>query len=80
MAGFPKTHGTKHGLRSIGSIGAMTPERVIKGKKMPGRMGGERVTVKNLKIVKIDQENNLIALKGAVPGRKGTLLEVRSMK
>jgi large subunit ribosomal protein L3 len=80
VAGFSKTHGTKHGLRSIGSIGAMTPERVIKGKKMPGRMGGERVTVKNLKIVKIDQENNLIALKGAVPGRKGTLLEVRSMK
>jgi large subunit ribosomal protein L3 len=80
VAGFPKTHGTKHGLRSIGSIGAMTPERVIKGKKMPGRMGGERVTVKNLKIVKIDKENNLIAVKGAVPGRKGTLLEIKSEK
>jgi large subunit ribosomal protein L3 len=80
VAGFPKTHGTKHGLRSIGSIGSMTPERVIKGKKMPGRMGGERVTVKNLKIVKIDKENNLIAVKGAVPGRKGTLLEIKSEK
>jgi large subunit ribosomal protein L3 len=80
VAGFPKTHGTKHGLRSIGSIGAMTPERVIKGKKMPGRMGGERVTVKNLEIVKIDKENNLIAVKGAVPGRKGTLLEIKSEK
>jgi len=77
VAGFPKTHGTKHGLRTIGSIGSMTPQRVIKGKKMPGRMGGERVTVKNLKIVKIDPEENLIAVKGAVPGRKGTLLEIR---
>jgi large subunit ribosomal protein L3 len=47
---------------------------------MPGRMGGGRVTVKNLKIVKIDKENNLIAVRGAVPGREGTLLEVRSMK
>jgi len=77
VAGFPKTHGTKHGLRSIGSIGSRFPQRVIKGKKMAGRMGGERVTVKNLKIVKIDKENNLIAVRGAVPGRKGTLLEIR---
>ena len=76
VAGFPKTHGTKHGLRTIGSIGSMTPQRVIKGKKMPGRMGGERVTVKNLKIVKIDPEENLIAVRGALPGRKGTLLEI----
>jgi len=80
VAGFPKTHGTKHGLRSIGSIGSRFPQRVIKGKKMAGRMGGERVTVKKLKIVKIDPEENLIAVKGAVPGRKGTLLEVRSVK
>jgi len=78
VAGFPKTHGTKHGLRSIGSIGSRFPQRVIKGKKMAGRMGGERVTVKNLKIVKIDPKENLIAVKGAVPGRKGTLLEIRS--
>jgi large subunit ribosomal protein L3 len=77
VAGFPKTHGTKHGVRSIGSIGSRFPQRVIKGKKMAGRMGGERVTVKNLKIVKIDKENNLIAIKGAIPGRKGTLLEIR---
>jgi len=78
VAGFPKTHGTKHGLRSIGSIGSRFPQRVIKGKKMPGRMGGERVTVKNLKIVKIDLEDNILAVRGAVPGRKGTLLEIRS--
>jgi len=80
VAGFPKTHGTKKGLRSIGSIGSSFPQRVIKGKKMAGRMGGERVTVKNLKIVKIDKENNILAVRGAVPGKKGTLLEVRSMK
>lgn len=77
FAGFPKTHGTKHGLRSIGSIGSRWPQRVLKGKKMAGRMGGERITVKNLEIVKIDKENNLIAVQGAVPGRKGTLLEIR---
>ncbi|MFQ6049704.1 MAG: 50S ribosomal protein L3 [Candidatus Paceibacterales bacterium] len=76
--GRPKTRGTRHELRTLGSVGATTPSRVIKGKKMPGRMGGERVTVKNLKIVKIDVENNLLAVKGAIPGRKGTLLELRS--
>jgi len=71
------THGTKHEERTIGSVGSRYPQRVIKGKKMPGRMGAERVTVKNLKIVKIDQENNLLAIRGAIPGRKGTLLEIK---
>ncbi len=71
------THGTKHELRTLGSTGSSVPERVVKGKKMAGRMGYERVTVKNLKIVKVDKENNLLAVKGAVPGRKGTLLEIR---
>lgn len=71
------THGTKHEHRTLGSVGTSFPERVIKGRKMPGRMGGERTTVKNLKIVKVDVENNLIAVRGAVPGRKGTLLEIR---
>lgn len=75
--GMPKTHGTKEKYRAPGSIGARWPQRVIKGKKMAGRMGGERVTIKNLKIVKVDKENNLIAVKGAIPGRKGTLLEIR---
>lgn len=75
--GRPRTRGTKHELRKIGSIGGSTPARVIKGKKMPGRMGGERVTVKNLKIVKVDPEKNLLLLKGAVPGSKGSLLEIR---
>ncbi len=75
--GSPKTHGTKHGLRAPGSIGSSFPERVFKGKKMAGRMGGERITVKNLKIIKIDKKNNLLAVSGAIPGRKGTLLEIR---
>lgn len=76
--GRPATHGTKHEQRTIGSVGASFPERVIKGKKMPGRMGTKRVTIKNLKIAKIDPEKNIIAVKGAVPGRRGTLLEIRS--
>jgi len=71
------THGTKHELRTLGSVGSSFPERVIKGRKMPGRMGYVRVTVKNLKVVKVDKENNLLAVKGAVPGRKGILLEVK---
>jgi large subunit ribosomal protein L3 len=74
-----KTHGTKEKWRSPGSIGQRWPQRVIKGKKMAGRMGGDRTTVKNLKIAKIDPENNILAVKGAVPGRKGTLLEIRSL-
>ena len=72
------SHGTKHELRTPGSTGSSYPQRVVKGKKMAGRMGFERVTVKNLKIVKTDKENNILAVRGAVPGRKGTLLEIRS--
>ncbi len=75
--GAPATHGTKHAHREPGSIGATWPQRVIKGRRMAGRMGGERVTVRNLEVVKIDPEKQLIALKGAVPGRRGTLLEIR---
>lgn len=75
--GRPASHGTKHELRTPGSVGASVPMRVIKGKKMPGRMGFERITVKNLKIVKVDPEKNLLAIKGAVPGPKGALLEIR---
>ena len=74
---MPASHGTKHEARAPGSIGSRFPQRVIKGKKMPGRMGGERVTIKNLKVVKVDSENNLLAIKGAVPGRRGTLLEIK---
>jgi len=73
--GFGSGHGVKHGERKIGSIGSAWPQRVIKGRKMPGRMGSDRITVKNLKIVKIDK--NRIFVKGAVPGKPGTYLELR---
>jgi len=71
------THGAKHEQRKVGSIGSSWPEHVIKGRKMPGRMGKDRVTVKNLKVLKIDQENGLIALKGAIPGNNGGLVEIK---
>lgn len=74
--GRPRTHGVKHEHRTLGSVGATGPARVFLGKKMPGHMGAERVSVKNLKIVKVDKENNLIAVKGAIPGRRGTLIEI----
>ena len=77
FAGGPATHGQKHSLRAPGSIGATFPERVPKGRRMGGRMGGERATVEGLKIVKIDVENNMIAVTGAVPGIRGALLEIR---
>lgn len=76
--GGPASHGHRHVLRRPGSIGMSFPERVTKGRKMPGHMGVERVTVSNLKIVKIDKENNLLAVKGAVPGANNGLLEIRA--
>ena len=64
------THGFKGDIRKVGSIGSMYPQKVFKGKRMPGRMGHDQVTVKNLVVAYIDKENNLIGLKGAVPGPK----------
>lgn len=77
--GGPRTHGQKHSEREPGSIGATWPQRVIKGMRMAGRMGGNRVTVKNLEIIKVDKERNLLAVSGAVPGARGSLIEVRGM-
>ena len=69
FGGGPKTHGQSDRQRSPGSIGATTtPGRVLKGKKMPGRMGGERVTVQNLEVALVDEERNLIGVRGGVPG------------
>lgn len=76
--GGPRTHGQKHSEREAGSIGAGGVQRVLRGKRMPGRMGSERITQKNLKVVSVDGENNLILVKGAVPGRRGSLVEIRS--
>ena len=69
------THGTGPVHREAGSMGACSsPSRIYKGKALPGHMGAEKVTVQNLEVVKIDVENNLIALKGAVPGPKGGIV------
>ncbi len=76
FSGRNATHGVKHEHRTIGSTGSRFPQHVIKGRKMPGRMGYDRISVKNLKIEKIDKENNLLILRGAVPGNKGGLLEI----
>lgn len=75
--GGPRTHGQKHSEREAGSIGSTWPQRVLKGKRMPGRMGGERVTVRNLKVLKIIPERNLMAVSGAIPGHRGSLVEIR---
>lgn len=73
--GSPKTHGHKDQLRMPGSIGATGPQRVLKGTRMAGRMGGNQVTITNLKVAAVDAEKNLLYLKGAVPGaRRGLLL------
>ena len=72
----PKGHGSKS-KRTIGSTGMMQdPGRVIKGKKMPGQMGNEKVKVRNLKVVKADVEQNLLVVRGAVPGAPGAYLTV----
>lgn len=72
-----ETHGSGPVVRKGGSIGACSdPSRVFKGKKMAGRLGSERVTIQNLDVVKVDAENNLIAVKGAVPGPRGGIVVV----
>ncbi|MBI5742272.1 MAG: 50S ribosomal protein L3 [Candidatus Niyogibacteria bacterium] len=78
FGGGRRTHGQKHSEREPGSIGGGLRTHVPKGMRMAGRMGGKRVSVRNLKIVAIDKDNNMIAVLGAVPGRRGTLLEILS--
>jgi len=81
FAGGMKTHGQSDRHRAPGSIGAgTTPGRVFKGMRMPGRMGGERVTVSNLEVVIVDPERNLLAVKGAVPGAKNGLVIVKAAR
>lgn len=70
-----ESHGTGPVARHAGSMGSCSsPSRVFKGKKLPGHLGAERVTIQNLKVAKIDAENNLIAIKGAIPGPKGSVV------
>ena len=77
FAGGPKTHGQREHPRSAGSIGqASDPSRVFKGVKMPGQYGNKKMTVENLKVVKIDTKNNHIFVKGAVPGSNNGMVIV----
>lgn len=78
--GGPRSHGQKHSEREAGSIGGggRAGGRVAKGMRMAGRIGSDRVTVRNLKVVSVDVESGVLYIKGAVPGRRGTLLEIRT--
>lgn len=78
FAGDKASHGRKHSGRAPGSIGATGFGRVIKGMRMAGRMGSDRITVKNLQILQVNKDENVLLIKGAIPGRKGTLVEVRN--
>ena len=74
----PKTHGQSDRMRSPGSIGmCATPGRTLKGKKMSGRMGNDRVTVQNLALVVVDADNDLLAVKGSVPGARGSIVMIK---
>lgn len=77
--GRNSTRGTKHEERTIGSVGAAMPSEVWAGKKMPGHMGSDRVSTKNIKVVKVDKENHVIAINGSVPGPNGGVVEIKVM-
>lgn len=77
----PKTHGQSDRERAPGSIGATsTPGRVLKGTRMAGRMGGNRVTIQNLEVVEVDAEKNLLAVRGSVPGARGGILLIKEAR
>ncbi len=78
FSGGPRTHGQKHSEREPGSIGGGLRTHVPKGMRMAGRMGSDRITQKNLQVVFVDQENNLLFIKGALAGKRGTLVEIVS--
>lgn len=74
------SHGGNGNVRKVGSIGSMYPQKIFKGKKMPGQMGAERVTVKNLKIAIVDADKGIIAVTGAVPGPRNSIILVKGAK
>jgi large subunit ribosomal protein L3 len=76
FGGGPRTHGQKHSEREPGSIGGGLRNKVPKKMRMAGRMGGDRITVKNLKVLHIDPTTNTLYISGAIPGRRGTLVEI----
>ena len=77
--GMPASHGHHHVLRHVGSIGQRFPQHTLKSMRMAGRMGGVKTTTRGLKVVSVDTENKLLALKGAVPGPKGTMLTIMTL-
>ena len=79
--GGPKTHGQSDRQRATGSIGATTtPGRVFKGKRMPGHMGSDRVTIQNLRVEYVDPERNLLGVRGAIPGPKGGVVMIKEAR
>lgn len=74
--GAPRSHGHKQSERRPGSIGMRWPQRVIAGKRMAGRMGSDKVTVKNLKVLQVDPATNTLLISGAIPGKPGTVVEI----
>jgi large subunit ribosomal protein L3 len=78
FAGGPRSHGQKHSEREPGSIGGGLRTHVPVGMRMPGRMGSDKITQKNLKVIFVDKENNVMFIKGAIPGKYGTLVEIVS--
>lgn len=74
--GGPRSHGQKHSEREPGSLGPGGKQRVIKDMRMAGRMGSDRITIKGLSVVRVDKEENLVLVKGAIAGRRGTLVEI----
>ncbi len=81
FAGGRGSHGQKHSLREVGSIGGggRAGGRVIKGMRMAGRMGNERITIKNLKVLQVNTDEQILLISGAIPGRKGAMVEIRNV-
>ncbi len=78
FSGGPRTHGQKHSEREPGSIGGGLRTHVPKGMRMAGRMGSDRITQKNLKVISVDKENNVMLIKGAIAGKRGSIVEIVS--
>ena len=80
FGGGPRTHGQKNRFRAPGSIGSTAFQRVVPGRRMAGHMGVEKVTIKNLRVAKVDQANNLLYLEGATPGARGSLIAISKIR
>lgn len=79
FGGGPRSHGQKHTERSPGSIGSGLRTRVPKGTKMAGRMGGDKITIKGTRVLLVDKEQGLLVLRGSIPGRRGTTVEIQGI-